>query len=388
MNERNIMKDSLKPFLIISLFFFSTLSSYCWAEPFRPAAVPNHSNENPVKINSIKTVRDKDRTLDWSHHNGLIAFSLLGSDGYYDLATMRADGSDVKCLTCDIDSMPNKNIGNPAWHPSGKYIIVQVEKMKHFGPSFYSNPGIGYNCDLWVVTSDGKNAYRLTSIPTKRNIASKTPVSGVLHAHFSPDGNRLVWGQLKRSLGRGSMGQWEIKLSDFMVKNGIPALSNIKTLTPGKQKQWYETHGFSPDGRKIIFSGNLLKGQPDTGMDIYTIDTKTSKVTPLTHSFHRWDEHAHYSPDGKKIIWIASVNRFSPKKWRKTMQAEYFVMNADGTNKQQLTYFNTPGHPHYSIFNGKRVICADSAWNAEGDKIMASIAVDGKLYIMEIGLSY
>jgi Tol biopolymer transport system component len=184
------------------------------------------------------------------------------------------------------------------------------------------------------------------------------------------------------------MGQWEIKLADFVVENGIPTLDNIQTFTPGEQKDWYETHGFSKDGRKIIFSGSLLKDQPDTGMDIYTMDVKTGETSPLTTSFYRWDEHAHYSPDGKKIIWIASVNRFSPKKWRKTMQAEYFVMNADGTNKQQLTYFNTPGHPHYSIFNGKRVICADSAWNAAGDKIMASIAVDGKLYIMEIGLSY
>jgi hypothetical protein len=59
-------------------------------------------------------------------------------------------------------------------------------------------------------------------------------------------------------------------------------------------------------------------------------------------------------------------------------------MNADGTGKHQLTYFNTPGHPHYEVFNGSRVICADSAWNFDGNKIMASIAVDGNPFIVEI----
>jgi hypothetical protein len=377
------MRDASRHGFIIFLCFFFSFSAYSGAAPNLP-----HKTQKggAIKVSSIKIIRDKDRTLDWSHKNGLIAFSLLGRDGYYDVATMRADGSDVKCLSCDIRSMPNKHISNPAWHPSGKYLIVQVEKRHHYGPSFYSNPGIGYNCDLWIVTPDGKNAFRLTDLPTKRNVISKKPVTGVLHAHFSPDGKKLLWGQLKRSLGRGSMGQWEMKLADFIVKEGVPTLSNIKTLAPGEQKVWYETHGFSQDGKKIIFSGSLLEGQPDTGMDIYTMEIETGRTIPLTSSFYRWDEHAHYSPDGKRIVWIASVNKFNPKRWRKTMQTEYFMMNGDGTNEIQLTYFNTPGHPHNSIFKGKRVICADSAWNAAGDKIMASIAVEGKLYILELDL--
>ena len=176
--------------------------------------------------------------------------------------------------------------------------------------------------------------------------------------------------------------------SDFHVtKKGKPYLVNIRTFTPGLQKKWYESHGFSPDDKKIIFSGSLMRGQDDTGMDIYTLDLETGKLGRLTHTFSQWDEHAHYSPDGNKIIWISSVNKFDPQNWRKTMKTEYFIMNAKGANKHQLTYFNTPGHPHYRIFNGSRVVCADSAWNSDGNKIMASIAVDGKPFIIGIKLN-
>ena len=69
------------------------------------------------------------------------------------------------------------------------------------------------------------------------------------------------------------------------------------------------------------------------------------------------------------------------------MKTEYFIMDVDGTNKYQLTYLNTPGHPHCRIFDGSRVICADSAWDFEGNIIMASIAVDGKSFIVEIKLN-
>jgi hypothetical protein len=68
------------------------------------------------------------------------------------------------------------------------------------------------------------------------------------------------------------------------------------------------------------------------------------------------------------------------------MATEYFIMDADGSNKTQLTFFNTPGHPNNALFSGARVICADSSWNADGDALMASIAVNGQLYIVEIRL--
>lgn len=341
----------------------------------------------PISVKNITIIRDRDRTLDWSHESGLIAFSLLGDDGYYDVATMNADGSDLRCLTCDNPNLPNKHISNPDWHPSGEYIVVQVEKLDHFGSSFYSTPGIGFNCDLWVISNDGHDYYQLTNLVTKLDYLDTNKTTGVLHPHFSHDGNKLLWGQLKEPIpGRAGGGDWELKMADFIVEEDSIYLENIETFTPGVQTYWYESHGFSVNDEKIIFSCSLLSSQDDSGMDIYTLNYLSGELEQLTNSFSVWDEHAQYSPDGSKIVWISSVNDFDPGDWRGTMKTEYFIMDSDGANKTQLTFFNTAVHPHYSIFNGARVICADSAWNAEGNKIIASIVADNHPYIIEIEL--
>jgi hypothetical protein len=49
-------------------------------------------------------------------------------------------------------------------------------------------------------------------------------------------------------------------------------------------------------------------------------------------------------------------------------------MDADGSNKQQLTYFNEPGHPEY--MNGKRCVVADSIWRPDGKKIAALVTYE------------
>jgi hypothetical protein len=221
-------------------------------------------------------------------------------------------------------------------------------------------------------------------LPTKERWRDDNNITGVLHPHFSHNGKNLVWGQLldyKAKPGRSNqsnMGIWEMKVADFKVDDIGIGLENIRTYAPGRQKKWYETHGFSPNDKKIIFSGSLVPGQLDVYMDIYTFDLFTEELTRLTRTLNKWDEHAHYFPDGKRIVWISSVNKFDPDNWRKTLRTEYFVMNADGSNKQQLTFFNTPGHDHSRIFNGQRVIVADSAFNSDGTELMASIAVEGE----------
>jgi len=374
----------LKVFMVCIIFFIAL--SGCSESDDQSSS--DNQQDILISVKNISIIRDRDRTLDWSHENELIAFSLLGDDGYYDVATMKEDGSDLICLTCDNPNLPNKHISNPAWHPSGEYIVMQVEKLDHFGSSVYSTPGIGFNCDLWLMSNDGHDYYQLTNLITKLNYFDTNKTTGVLHPHFSHDGNKLLWGQLKEPIsGRAGGGDWELKMADFIVEEDSIYLENIETFTPGDQTYWYESHGFSINDEMIIFSGSLLPSQDDSGMDIYTFNYLSGELVQLTNTFQVWDEHAHYSPDGSKIVWISSVNDFDPSDWRGTMKTEYFIMDSNSANKTQLTFFNTPDHPHHSIFNGARVICADSAWNAEGNKIMASIAVDDQPYIIEIVLN-
>jgi len=52
-------------------------------------------------------------------------------------------------------------------------------------------------------------------------------------------------------------------------------------------------------------------------------------------------------------------------------------MNADGSGKTRLTYFNEPGHTEYT---GERIVAADSSWGPDGTKLAALLIVlDGDL---------
>lgn len=81
----------------------------------------NTVGKSPL-VKNIKTFTNQGGRVDWSHNNNLIAFDRKDEDGYYDVWVMKPDGTEQKCLTCDKPQLPNKNIGQPAWHPSGKYI--------------------------------------------------------------------------------------------------------------------------------------------------------------------------------------------------------------------------------------------------------------------------
>ena len=57
--------------------------------------------------------------------------------------------------------------------------------------------------------------------------------------------------------------------------------------------------------------------------------------------------------------------------WINYLATELWVMNADGSGKQRLTYFNEPGHPHK---RARRTAVSDSAWGPEGDSLLVLLA--------------
>jgi len=306
-------------------------------------------------VNRITTLKPGGGRLDWVDDK--IAFDMLRPGGAFAVYVMKPDGTDVKCLTCGHPDIPQRNDGQPAWDPSGRYLVFQAEKAKHakvrFGHAL--TPGSGVLNDLWVLDTSNNRATVIREVPDG-------PGHGTLHPHFSPDGTMLSWSEMYEKGGlrkRKVVGYWQLMLADFRVAGGRPSLANVRTLTPGPPA-FYENHGFSPDGSRLIFSSNF-EAKKWLENHIYVMDLKTQKPTRLTSE--GWNEHAIYSPDGRFIAWMSNVGNRSGG-------TDYWIMNSDGSNKRRLTYFNEKGHPEYA---GKKTVVADLAWRPDGAAFAAYV---------------
>jgi len=131
-----------------------------------------------------------------------------------------------------------------------------------------------------------------------------------LHPHFSPNGEKLLWGDLERH--DGYYGNWRIGIAAFVL-NGGPKLGNVKFYEPTSQPTWFETHAWHTHGKRIYFSATPIAGMNDNGMDICLMDLSApEKAVRLTYSSGKngepeeWDEHAQVSPRGDIISYISS----------------------------------------------------------------------------------
>jgi Tol biopolymer transport system component len=307
--------------------------------------------------------------VDWGTNN-LVLYSRIenlegGGDLSSEIYVNNPDGSNEVCLTCDNQQIPHLSNDQPAWLPNGNYFLFQSAD-----PTLPTNGvspavakrlvqgGFGYNNNLWLMSADGSTAYQLTHL---------SAAEATLHPHFSPDGTKVFWSasEPRRTGGQG----WELRLADFHLDGG-PALQNVQTLTPlgTSGTQVYESHDVSADNSTLLYS--YSPGQP-LDLDIYVTNLTTNTTTNLTNSPGVWDEHAHFSPDGKHIAWVSSRGLpFTPtQNWEQSLRTEVWVMDADGSNQRQVTFFNTPGQPGAT---GDRVIMADLAWSPDGNSLIAT----------------
>jgi len=323
-------------------------------------------------------IKENAYRVDWSPCLNLIVFDKQQSDGYNDVFLMNPDGTGEICLT-ETSLLPKGHKGCAAWHPSGEYIVFTCQKEKYFGSKIsilkkwlnkLGVAGEGLNCDLWVMTKDGDNFWQLTNLPTKQRFFDRQPYTGIIHPHFSHDGTKLLWTERKDDADN-KWGEWTINIADFLVENNEPKLGNIQVFQPGDTPCFYESHGFSLDDKKIIFSGNLIEGQDENHLDIYTLDLETEELVGLTNSLDEWDEHAHYSPDGLNIVWMSSdgFGISTRRDWWNELKTEYWMMKSDGTSKTKITFYNE------NVDDNERIICSDCSWNAEGTKLATTMLI-------------
>lgn len=157
---------------------------------------------------------------------------------------------------------------------------------------------------------------------------------------------------------------------------------NIKKLTDTKGYDAEAT--VSPDGKKIIFTS-----ERDGDLELYSMDTNGKNVKRLTNELG-YDGGAFFSPDSKMIVYRGSHPKTDEdiKKYKDLLAQhlivpttfELWVMNADGTNKRQVTKLETASFAPFFTPDGKKIIFCTNYFATDPRKRnfdLAMINVDG-----------
>lgn len=328
--------------------------------------------ESP-RVESLRLVIPDGGRLDWAVQGDRIAYDKRDDEGFYDIYLATPEGTDETCITCSLREFRKAHAYNPSWHPSGELLVFQVQlvaKKLRLGAAEMTTPDRGLHSELWTVSRDGKTYNRIS--PANTNLA-------VLDPHFSFEGDLLIWSERVRAR-QGRWGEWVLRVARFDQRVGIPRLKKVRTLRPGETHLFLEAHGFSPDQKGVLVSGNLEADHGEAGMDVYLLDLESESATRLTHTFGEWDEHAHFAPDGEHIAWTTNRNlpRRIPQTSPDTMPTarpqprDLWLMRADGSGEERLTFFNHPASPDA---RGGAVV-SDFAWSPDGDQIALHVATD------------
>ncbi len=315
------------------------------------------SSKSEAQLLNFIPFHDTTGSCDWNPaDSNQVTVALKGSDGYFDVYLINTDGSNKHCVTCNTSGLPGKHQGSPSFHHSGQYLAITVEKPTHPGTSSEALPGIGSYSDIWIVKSDGSKAWKLTNTPNDST-------GGAMYCFFSPDGSKLMWTERTAAAywdifnWKQFAGYWVIKVADFHADTSGVSISNIKTYgdsLPG----FYECYGWSPDGSRIIFSSDYNQVSFFDNQ-VFTMNATTGKDwKQMTHL--DYNEQAFYTHDGNSIVWMTNKNNTNGG-------CDWWMMNADSTNKHRITFFSDStssqyyGHAvylglgHYSP-NGKHMI--------------------------------
>lgn len=145
---------------------------------------------------------------------------------------------------------------------------------------------------------------------------------------------------------------------DFDLYTSTPDGKDIRKLTntPG-----YDAEAtVSPDGKKIVFTS-----ERSGDLELYSMDIDGKNLKQLTDAVG-YDGGAFYSPDSKMIVYRRSTPKTDAEVARyKSLLArhlivpttfELWVMNADGSNKRQITNLAGGSFAPYFTPDGKKII--------------------------------
>jgi hypothetical protein len=352
------------------------LSRVASAEPFVDATSWRVASLQELPISLPATVRELGRVA-WEGRGSPIAFDAKDArDAKFDVFFVSDQGGLAECLTCTIPWLEGRNVGNPAWHPDGRWLLLQIENDEPLEEELElspliadaSYPGFGLASSLWVYDTLTEEFSLLFEIDGSNGW-------GTLHPHFSHDGNRITWSLVVSD--SGCLGSMQVMVADF-VQAPTPHLQNVRGLdaqTQGREA-FFETQDFRDD--EILLACAPEPNQEPHFMDLCRLDSERDQITRLTRRSGlggepgSWQEHAKYIGESD-ILFVSSQGYPSPiescdmatasfMKWLKT---DLYVANANavGHSAERLTFWNEPGHVDFCDCGN--ALASDFSWNAE-----------------------
>ena len=221
----------------------------------------------------------------------------------------------------------------------------------------------GHECDqIYTMNIDGSDV-KMVSTGEGRTTCS----------YFFPGDKRILYSSThlggKQCPPRPDFSQgyvWAV-YDSFDIFTAKPDGSDLKQLT---NTRGYDAETTISRNGKLVFTSKR-----DGDLDIYTMDRDGKNVKRLTNELG-YDGGPFWSYDGKQIVYRAYHPQTEKEKAdyiallkqnliRPTV-LEIWVMNADGSNKRQVTNLNKASFAPYFFPDGKRIIFASNVADPKG----------------------
>jgi TolB protein len=247
-----------------------------------------------------------------------------------------------------------------------KYLSFQ-HQGQFFDPQTHAAVGPNIPCDqIYTIAVQPSGGGEAAAPHLASNGKGRTTCS-----YFFPSGERILYSSTfaanpecppKPDYSQGYV--WPI-YNTYTIYTSNPDGSGIKPLSdaPGYNAESTITR----DGKHIVFTSTR-----NGDIDIYTMDADGSHVRQLTHELG-YDGGPFWSYDGTKIVYraehpktpeqIADYKSLLARGLIRPGNLEIWVMNADGSNKHQVTHNGAANFAPYFLPDGDRIIYASNAGN-------------------------
>lgn len=237
--------------------------------------------------------------------------------------------------------------------PDDKFITFQAHGKK---------PG---TCDqIYRMPLDGSRVKRIS------NGAGRTTCS-----YFLPGGDKILYSSTQAMYG-GSCPP-EPDFSKGYVWPLYKAYDIYVADTNGKvlrqitfDTMFYDAEStVSPKGDRIVFTSTR-----SGDIDLYSMNLDGTEPKQLTHE-EGYDGGAYFSPDGSEIVYRASrpegddlteYRDLLKQGLVKPTKLEIYVMNADGSNKRQVTHLGAASFSPYWAPDGQHIIFSSNYLDPKG----------------------